>query len=959
MTIEEFGKYAKFGTRKTRKKIKDQLRRKYNRKQWHGGKNDSGVKFRYLTGFDNTFKTIEIEKSFGIDYIEDGAFKNSLAEKIVIADGVNMYGMRVSDNTSISGWRTYLAPDEIFSGCKNLKQVKLPYVAANKYDISAKVYSIGYHNFFECTSLEEVEIPPCVGVISGGSFENCTNLKKVELPITVQTIGYRAFKGCDSLKTVKVPEDCYVDSSAFPSGCTVERYKVTEKEIEELLQQWNEDKFPERFPKKLKPRQLTPEEIAREKERKKQQEKEAAKREAERKARWNFDYKIEEIDGERVITKVGDKLPKDAVVPDTVTEIAPRAFSGAENLRTIVIPESVKKIGNSAFAKCNRLREVTLPEGLTEIARSTFADCPQLMKVNYPSTLIKICERAFYGCPKLQSPKLPSGLKRIEEYAFYPLSVQKLHIPYNCKCAPRASNASIVVGYEEIPLARYVEQQKEDRRYREEQREIDRITLARLAEQQRNAATEPQKSASSANSSAQSDAPFAFVDMWDAPQAFKDFMRQGYIYMQDESYWGAIDQFQKALKVRRVSDELKQYAQFKLDEATAAKDKQKKEEDERKYKEAVEERIREMKRREEEEKAAAERAKREAEERAKREKEAGRPAASQTSAPTKSAATSSSTVPSVSIVKVLRDYMPDDDSPLSKAFWRALDQVLNGKFEKWATLGEYFATGYGCKKNELYAVLCYEKSKWKYLDVEAFLLVADVYFSGVLVTRDIAKAFKYYNGAFSLDCDEGGEQSELIKGAIDKILAEDPSLAPKSKSGGRPTMGYFDFYQKATSEMRKTLDPFSVYFDTDYSLSELVKKYPDELSYIPKITFKISAREESITSHLGTRGSNYDDFIATVRRLGLEDALNNWPSDSQVRWTDGRYIEVGQLRAKQSQAMRYDSGGKSLRAENSFKYYVEQAIDDAWDECTEKYAIVNDKGYIIKNYGVAFNITKK
>lgn len=737
MTIEEFRKYAKFGTRKTRKRLKKELKLKYSGKEWNVGSFYTRArKYAFLTGFDNTFKTIEIEKGFGIEYIESGAFKNSTAEKIIIADGVNMYGDCVFDKTSISGWRTYLAPNEVFSGCKNLKQVKLPYVAANKYSISNKDFSLSVDAFFGCTSLEEIEIPPCVSVIGGGAFEGCTNLKKVELPITIKTIHRGAFWGCDSLKYLRVPEDCYM-AFAVRDGCTVERYKVTEKEIEELLQQWNEDKFPERFPKKTKS------------DKKKEEEKKKA--EAARKARNNFDFKIEEKEGERVLVKVGDKLPKDFVVPDTVTEIAARAFAENEILRTIVIPSSVKKIGNSAFAKCKRLREVTLPEGLTEIARSTFADCPQLMKVNYPSTLLKICERAFYQCPKLQSPKLPWKLKRIEEYAFYPLSVQKLHIPYDCKCSPRASDAKIVVGYEEIPLERYVEQQKVDKRYREEQREIDRINLARLAEQKRNAAQEPQKNATSANSSGQSDAPFAFIDMWDEPQAFKDFMRQGYIYMQDESYWGAIDQFQKATKVRGVSEVNKQYAQYKLDEATVAKDKQKKEEDERKYKEAVEERIREMKRREAEEKAAAERAKKEAEERAKREKEAASRPATKSSTSSKSSSQgkgssvdTSSVDPSLTIEECTQRandcYYKKDYVGCFKYRLRAAELGDAGSMH---TVGTRYLEGEVCPLDDEVAFAWFQRSA-EHGFKGGIAAMAMCYENGLGVPRDLEMALKLY-----------------------------------------------------------------------------------------------------------------------------------------------------------------------------------------------------------------------
>ena len=45
----------------------------------------------------------------------------------------------------------------------------------------------------------------------------------------------------------------------------------------------------------------------------------------------------------------------DVVIPDGVTHIAEKAFSGYRTLRSITIPESVTEIGSFAFRACDAL----------------------------------------------------------------------------------------------------------------------------------------------------------------------------------------------------------------------------------------------------------------------------------------------------------------------------------------------------------------------------------------------------------------------------------------------------------------------------------------------------------------------------------------------------------------------------------------------------------------------------
>ncbi|MBQ3043137.1 MAG: leucine-rich repeat domain-containing protein [Alistipes sp.] len=46
------------------------------------------------------------------------------------------------------------------------------------------------------------------------------------------------------------------------------------------------------------------------------------------------------------------------MIPNSVTEIGPDAFSGCENLKSITIPENVTTLGTRAFSGCHNLKEV-------------------------------------------------------------------------------------------------------------------------------------------------------------------------------------------------------------------------------------------------------------------------------------------------------------------------------------------------------------------------------------------------------------------------------------------------------------------------------------------------------------------------------------------------------------------------------------------------------------------------
>ena len=56
--------------------------------------------------------------------------------------------------------------------------------------------------FYNCSSLESIEIPEGITMIDDDTFRYCTNLTSIKLPSTLTTIESSAFYDCNNLKEV-------------------------------------------------------------------------------------------------------------------------------------------------------------------------------------------------------------------------------------------------------------------------------------------------------------------------------------------------------------------------------------------------------------------------------------------------------------------------------------------------------------------------------------------------------------------------------------------------------------------------------------------------------------------------------------------------------------------------------------------------------------------------------------
>lgn len=81
-------------------------------------------------------------------------------------------------------------------------------------------------------------------------------------------------------------------------------------------------------------------------------------------------------------------------IPETVTSIGERAFTGCMKLADISIPGSIKTVPFS-FQSCENLKMVTFNEGVERIEQGAFSDCENIEVIQFPSSLIYISDDAF------------------------------------------------------------------------------------------------------------------------------------------------------------------------------------------------------------------------------------------------------------------------------------------------------------------------------------------------------------------------------------------------------------------------------------------------------------------------------------------------------------------------------------------------------------------------------------
>ena len=234
--------------------------------------------------------------------------------------------------------------------------------------ISDGVTSIGSSAFQYCYGLTSINIPNSVTSIGGSAFSSCSKLTSVTIPNSVTSIGENAFQYCSGLTSVTIGNSVTsIGNSAFYS-CS----KLTSVHITDIAA-WCRISFYNAYSNPL------------------------------------YYAKHLFMDGKEIT---------DLVIPNSVTSIGERAFSGCLGLTSVTIPNSVTSIGDFAFSGCSSVTSVTIPNSVTSIGMQAFNGCSGLTSVTIPNSVTSIGRQAFLYCSSLESVTIPKSVTSIGDYAF-------------------------------------------------------------------------------------------------------------------------------------------------------------------------------------------------------------------------------------------------------------------------------------------------------------------------------------------------------------------------------------------------------------------------------------------------------------------------------------------------------------------------------------------------------------
>ncbi len=234
-------------------------------------------------------------------------------------------------------------------------------------------------------NLVGVTLPESLESIGAYAFAGCKNLKSIEMHDDVEEIGKFAFHECTSLESAVLPEYLETLEQHIFSGCTALKEVKLPKEVEEIEHLVFKD---------------TP----------------------------FWDSLTDEF------TIIAGQLLKyngkgEAVIPDTVVNIAGTAFADNNDLTSVIISDTVEKIGVSAFINCKNLEQVTFGKSVNEICTSAFLGTG-LKSLKLPDTLVEITGYSFAFCKELEHLEISNSVKIIENQGFaYCEKLTELTIP--------------------------------------------------------------------------------------------------------------------------------------------------------------------------------------------------------------------------------------------------------------------------------------------------------------------------------------------------------------------------------------------------------------------------------------------------------------------------------------------------------------------------------------------------
>lgn len=198
----------------------------------------------------------------------------------------------------------------------------------NKYEgidtfvtIPEEVHTIAEFAFYNCDTIQNIQLPNNLTTIGSYAFYGCDQLKEIQIPDTVTMIGPGAFSCCLNLESVVLPKELHSLAKSMFYRC----FKLTDIQIPQSVQSMDHSVF-------------------------------------------GFCQSLKSIS-----------------LPDKITTIPMNTFLNCLSLQEVKLPSQLEKIEKKAFYQCPQLRTLTIPQNVTTIEQSAFQTFGTLTMVSQAS----------------------------------------------------------------------------------------------------------------------------------------------------------------------------------------------------------------------------------------------------------------------------------------------------------------------------------------------------------------------------------------------------------------------------------------------------------------------------------------------------------------------------------------------------------------------------------------------
>lgn len=242
---------------------------------------------------------------------------------------------------------------------------------AEEYAIRDGVTTIGPYAFYAGRNLKKIDIPDTVTDIEKFAFTMCENMDSVNLPKGLKTIGENSFYSCN-LSEILLPDSLTeIGEMAFSGN------PITEITISAGVSEIGKSPFMGTNLEKIN--------VA-----------EGNKRYYQENGVL-FDRKEHAL-----VCYPCKKSGSEYQIPDGISSINTRAFTGNENLEKIIIPDSITEIKEAGLSNCSNLKEAELPKTVKKLGMDVFSFDYNLTSLFIPASVSEY-DPEFLGGSKFAS----------------------------------------------------------------------------------------------------------------------------------------------------------------------------------------------------------------------------------------------------------------------------------------------------------------------------------------------------------------------------------------------------------------------------------------------------------------------------------------------------------------------------------------------------------------------------